>query len=236
MRQPFFLLVFIAGALLFCGCETAPLFRGYRFYCRGAYPQSVRAFTYYLNHSRDRKSNVEERAVAFFYRGLAKTEMRESREAIKDYEEALSRDSDFFYASFNMGVEYVRLANYEKALPSFAQSWSSILKAGRGELDKSRLWDRKAFPRDREYAFYYYGMSAVLCGEVKSVRKILEEARSFEFKQGEIVNAKETFSKIVSGEISQAAGRAHVEELLKKINEKERQRKCHTRRQSPPAE
>lgn len=215
-----FWIVSIIGVFLLNGCETAPLFRGYRWYCRGAYGQSIRTFTYYLEHSRDRSNNKEERAAGFFYRGLAKTELGRGREAIDDYRDALLRVPDFFYASFNLGVEHVRLHEYDLALSMLRTSWASVLKAGRGELDGLLLWNRKVFPRDRAYCFYYYGMATVLCGEVDELGKLLREAEAFEFKEKRAADAREVFRRIVSGEMSLEEGREEVNSWLKRLGEK----------------
>ena len=224
MNRLSFFVVSIVGLLLFCGCETAPLFRGYRWYCRGAYGVSIQTFTYYLEHSRDRPNNREERAAGFFYRGLAKTELGRSREAMDDYRDALLRVPDFFYASFNLGVEHVRLQEYDLALPMLRTSWASVLKAGRGELDESLLWNRKVFPRDRAYCFYYYGMAAVMCGEIDELGELLREAESFEFKEKRAADAREVFRRIVSGELSLEEGREEVNSWLKRLGGKKGRR------------
>ncbi len=224
MKRLLSLSVFCIGVLLLNGCETAPLFRGYRWYCRGAYGVSVRTFTYYLEHSRDRSSNKEERAAGFFYRGLAKTELGRSREAIDDYRDALLRVPDFFYASFNLGVEHVRLHEYDLALSMLRTSWVSVLKAGRGELNESLLWNRKVFPRDRAYCFYYYGMAAVLCGEVDELEKLLREAESFEFKEKKVSDAREVFRRIANGELPLEKGREQVVSWLKDLDGKKGRR------------
>lgn len=205
----------LAVSLVLCGCETAPLFRGYRWYCRGAYTQSIAAMTYYLEHSRDRDGNKEARAAAFFYRGLSKTELGRSREAIADYEEALVRIPDFFYASFNLGVEHVRLHEYDRALPALRKAWASMLKAGRGELEESQLWNRKVFPRDRAYGFYYYGMAAVMCGAVDELGMLLRESEALAFPVKSASEAREVFRRIVSGELMLEEGRRQVESWLK---------------------
>ena len=201
----------LAVSLVLCGCETAPLFRGYRWYCRGAYAQSIAAMTYYLEHSRDRDGNKEARAAAFFYRGLSKTELGRSREAIADYEEALVRIPDFFYASFNLGVEHVRLHEYDRALPALRKAWASMLKAGRGELEESQLWNRKVFPRDRAYGFYYYGMVAVMCGAVDELGTLLRESEALALPVKSASEAREVFRRIVSGELMLEEGRRQVE-------------------------
>lgn len=205
----------LAVSLVLCGCETAPLFRGYRWYCRGAYAQSIAAMTYYLEHSRDRDGNKEERAAGFFYRGLSKTELGRSREAIADYEEALARIPDFFYASFNLGVEHVRLHEYDRALPALRKAWASMLKAGRGELEESQLWNRKVFPRDRAYGFYYYGMVAVMCGAVNELGTLLRESEALAFPVKSASESREVFRRIVSGELTLEEGRRQVESWLK---------------------
>lgn len=210
----------LAVSLVLCGCETAPLFRGYRCYCRGAYAQSIAAMTYYLEHSHDRDGNKEERAAGFFYRGLSKTELGRSREAIADYEEALARIPDFFYASFNLGVEHVRLREYDKALPALRMAWTSMLKAGKGELEESQLWNRKVFPRDQAYGFYYYGMTAVMCGAVNELGTLLHEADSIAFPLKCASEARETFRRIASGALTLEEGRHHVESWLKGIESK----------------
>ena len=205
----------LAVSLVLCGCETAPLFRGYRWYCRGAYAQSIAAMTYYLEHSRDRDGNKEARAAGFFYRGLSKTELGRSREAIADYEEALVRIPDFFYASFNLGVEHVRLHEYDRALPALRKAWASMLKAGRGELEESQLWNRKVFPRDRAYGFYYYGMAAVMCGAVDELGTLLRESEALAFPVKRASEAREVFRRIVSGALTPEEGRRLVESCLK---------------------
>ena len=219
------LAVILVVTLVLCGCETAPLFRGYRWYCRGAYAQSIAAMTYYLEHSRDRDGNKEARAAGFFYRGLSKTELGRSQEAIADYEEALVRIPDFFYASFNLGVEHVRLHEYDKALPALRKAWASMLKAGRGELEESQLWNRKVFPRDRAYGFYYYGMAAVMCGAVNELGTLLRESESLAFPVKSVSEARDVFRRIVSGELMLEEGRRHVESWLKGL---ESMRRKHT--------
>ena len=204
----------LAVSLVLCGCETAPLFRGYRWYCRGAYAQSIAAMTYYLEHSRDRDGNKEARAAGFFYRGLSKTELGRSREAIADYEEALARIPDFFYASFNLGVEHVRLHEYDRALPALRKAWASMLKAGRGELEESQLWNRKVFPRDRAYGFYYYGMAAVMCGAVDELGTLLRESEALALPVKSASEAREVFRRIVSGAFTFEEGRRQVESWL----------------------
>lgn len=223
MAQTSFRLVLLVGILLLCGCETAPLYRGYRWYCRGAYGVSIETFTYYLEHSRDRDGNKEERAAGFFYRGLAKTELGRNREAISDYKEALLRVPDFFYASFNIGVEHIRLREYDSSLPMLRTAWASVLKAGRGELDKSLLWNRKIFHRDRAYCFYYYGMAAVMCGEISELGELLRASDEFEFNVMVVSDAREVFRKIISGELSPEQGRETVESWLHDLEKRKRQ-------------
>lgn len=206
------------------GCETAPLHRGYRWYCRGAYSQSVETLTYYLEHSSDCDGNKEARAAGFFYRGLSKTELGLNRDAINDYREALLRVPDFFYASFNLGVEHVRLHEYDLALSMLRTSWASVLKAGRGELDGSLLWNRKVFPRDRAYCFYYYGMAAVMCGEVGELGKLLREAETFEFKEKKVFGAREVFRRIADGDLSLEKGREQVASWLRDLDGKKGRR------------
>lgn len=210
----------LAVSLVLCGCETAPLFRGYRWYCRGVYAYAIKDITYYLEHSRDRDGNKEARAAEFFYRGLSKTELGMCREAIADYEEALVRIPDFFYASFNLGVEHVRLHEYDKALPALRKAWASMLKAGRGELEESQLWNRKVFPRDRAYGFYYYGMAAVMCGAVNELGTLLRESEALAFPVKNATEAREVFQRIVSGELTLEEGRRQVESWLKGLESK----------------
>lgn len=185
---------------------------------------SIQTFTYYLEHSRDRPNNREERAAGFFYRGLAKTELGRSREAMDDYRDALLRVPDFFYASFNLGVEHVRLQEYDLALPMLRTSWASVLKAGRGELDESLLWNRKVFPRDRAYCFYYYGMAAVMCGEIDELGELLREAESFEFKEKKVSDAREVFRRIAAGDLSLEKGREQVASWLRDLGGKKGRR------------
>lgn len=220
MKRLLLLIVLVGGAFLLNGCETAPLFRGYRWYCRGAYGVSIRTFTYYLEHSRDRANNKEARAVGFFYRGLAKTELGRGREAIDDYRDALLRVPDFFYASFNLGVEHVRQREYDLAFSMLRTSWASVLKAGRGELDESLLWNRKVFPRDRAYCFYYYGMMAVVCGEVGELGKLLREAETFDFKEKKVSDARAVFRRIANGELPLEKGREQVMSWLMALDGK----------------
>ena len=201
------------------GCETAPLHRGYRWYCRGAHSQSVETLTYYLEHSSDCDGNKEARAAGFFYRGLSKTELGLNRDAINDYREALLRVPDFFYASFNLGVEYVRLHEYGLALSMLCASWVSVLKARRGELDESLLWNRKVFLRDQAYCFYYYGMMAIMCGEADELETLLRAVDALEFKVKKIATAREVFRRIASGELSVEEGRNQVKSWLKEIDE-----------------
>lgn len=99
------IILFLIGIFHFSGCETAPLYRGYRWYRRGNYEQSIRTFTYYLEHSSDNSgNNEEERAAAYFYRGLSKTELGRGQEAVTDYKEALSRVPDFFMLHLISGL------------------------------------------------------------------------------------------------------------------------------------
>ena len=213
-------IVILVDSLVLCGCETAPLFRGYRWYCRGAYAQSIAAMTYYLEHSRDRDGNREERAAGFFYRGLSKTELGRSRDAISDYEEALVRSPDFFYASFNLGVEHVRLHEYDKALPALRKAWASMRKAGKGELEESQLWNRKTFSRNRAYGFYYYGTAAVMCGAVDELGALLRESEALAFPVKSASEAREVFRRIVSGALTLEEGRRQVEAWLKGLESK----------------
>lgn len=204
-------------AFLFGGCETAPLYRGYRWYRRGNYEQSIKTFTYYLEHSSDNSANNEARAAAYFYRGLSKTELGRGHETVPDYKEALARVPDFFYASFNLGVEYVRQQRYEMALQSFGISWNSILKAGRGELDESRLWNRNVFQRDRAYCFYYYGITIVMCGKIDELDSLLRESEAFAFSDKNILKAREIFERIVSEGLTVEEGRECIKPKLKEI-------------------
>ena len=164
-----------------------------------------------LSRTFARDGNKEARAAGFFYRGLSKTELGRSREAIADYEEALVRIPDFFYASFNLGVEHVRLHEYDKALPALRKAWASMLKAGRGELEESQLWNRKVFPRDRAYGFYYYGMAIVMCGTVDELGTLLRESEALAFPVKSASEAREVFRRIVSGALTLEEGRRQVE-------------------------
>ena len=210
-------LVFLGSLLLLCGCATSSLHRGYRWYRRGAYEQSVKTFTYYLEHSSDCDENSEERAAGFFYRGLAKAEMGKGREAYSDYAEALRRVPHFFYASFNMGVWHIRQRQCDLASSMFRKSWDSVLKAGRGELDDSALWNRSVFSLDREYCFYYYGMALVLCGSIDELATLLNESNGFIFQKKNVSVAREIFQKIVSREMTTAEARLQVESWLKDV-------------------
>lgn len=178
-----------------------------------------------LDHSSDREGNREARAAGFFYRGLSKTELLQSREAIQDYEEALLRVPDFFYSSFNMGVEYVRLEDFTNSLSAFRRSWNSILKAGRGELDDSLLWNRKVFSRDRAYCFFYYGMAAVMCGQFNELEELIGNSRDFTFTQPQVVEARTLFEKIIKGELTREEGRLQVEAWTMSLNEKKSRKK-----------
>ena len=198
-----------------CGCETAPLYRGYRWYRRGAYEQSVKALTYYIEHSSDSSRNKEARAVGFFYRGLAKAELGRIQEAEVDYMEALARVPDFFYASFNIGVGYINQKQYGLALAMFRKSWNSILKAGRGELDESQLWNRNVFFRDRAYCFLYYGMTIVMCGKIDELGVLLNESDMYTFEVKKVSMAQEVFRKISSRKLSIEEGCIYVESWLK---------------------
>lgn len=209
--------MFLECLLLFCGCESSSLQRGYRWYRRGAYEQSVKTFTYYLEHTSDCAENVEERAAGFFYRGLAKAEMGMGRDAYADYAEALRRAPDLFYASFNMGVWHVCQRQYDLACSMLCKSWDSVLKAGRGELDRSALWSRSAFPKDREICFYYYGMTLVLCESLDGLATLLNESNGFAFQRKYVSEARDVFQKIVCREMSIAEARQQVKSWLKKI-------------------
>ena len=212
------IILFLIGIFHFSGCETAPLYRGYRWYRRGNYEQSIRTFTYYLEHSSDNSgNNEEERAAAYFYRGLSKTELGRGQEAVTDYKEALSRVPDFFYASFNLGVEYIRQQRYEMALQSFRTSWNSILKARRGELDESRLWNRNAFQQDGAYCFYYYGITIVMCGKIDELDSLLREGEVFAFNDKNIFSAREIFKRIVSESLTAEEGREFLKPKLEEI-------------------
>lgn len=216
------ILMLLWSLLFICGCGPSSLHRGYRWYCRGAYQRSVNTFTYYLNHSSDGDKNCEERAAGFFYRGLAQSEMGKDCEAFSDYAEALKRAPDFFYASFNMGVGYIRQRQYDLACSMFCKSWESVLKAGRGELDDSALWNRSVFPRDREYCFYYYGMALVLCESIDKLSILLEESNKFVFQQKKVLVAREIFHKLVSQEMTIAEIHIQIESWLNDIEKKKR--------------
>jgi len=209
-----FVLMFLGSIPFLWGCATSSLHRGYRWYRRGAYEQSIKTFTYYLEHSSDCEENSEARAAGFFYRGLAKSEMGKEYEAYSDYTEAIRRVPDLFYASFNMGIWHIRQRQYDLASSMFRKSWDSMLKAGRGELDDSALWNRSSFTRDREYCFYYYGMALVFCGSADELAALLNESDDLIFQKKNVLVAREIFRKIVSREMTMAEARPQVESWL----------------------
>ena len=134
-----------------------------------------------------------------------------------NYKEALSRVPDFFYASFNLGVEYVRQQRYEMALQAFRISWNSILKVERGELNESRLWNRNVFQRDRAYCFYYYGITIVMCGKIDELASLLREGEVFAFNDKNILSAREIFKRVVSEGLAVEEGREYLKPKLKEI-------------------
>ncbi len=93
------------------------------------------------------------------------------------------------------------------------------MKARRGELDESLLWNRKVFLRDQAYCFYYYGMMAVMCGEVDELETLLRAVDTFEFKIKKISTAREVFRRIVTKELSIEEVRNQVKSWLKEIDE-----------------
>jgi len=216
--KPFYLMaLFFSGMLLIIGCETAPLHRGYRWYCRGAYGQAIETLTYYLEHSSDSDRNKEARAAGFFYRGLAKAEIGRIQDADADYREALSRVPDFFYASFNIGVGHIRLQQYDLALAMFRKSWNSILKAYRGELEDSLLWNRKVFSRDSAYCFLYYGMALVMCEEIDELGTLLKESNTLTFDVNKESVMREVFIRLHSRKLTSEEARLQVKTWLKNL-------------------
>ena len=212
-----YLLIFVSFVLFLfiCGCETAPLHRGYRWYCRGAYGQAIETLTYYLDeYSSDNNENKEARAAGFFYRGLSKAELGQIQEADVDYREALARVPDFFYASFNIGVGLIRQQQYDSALEMFRKSWNSMTKAECGELDDSLLWNRKVFLRDRSYCFFYYGMVLIMCGEIDEIGVLLKESERLTLKENRIIVARELFRKVFVRELTLKECRMKVESWL----------------------
>ena len=86
------------------------------------------------------------------------------------------------------------------------------------------LWNRKDFPRDRAYCFYYYGMAAVMCGEIDELSELLREAESFEFKEKKVFDAREVFRRIAAGDLSLEKGREQVASWLRDLGGKKGRR------------
>ena len=168
----------VCACFFVCGCETDSLFRGYRFFMRGQYDMAIKQFTYYLNHSDDRDDNKEERAAGFFYRGLAWSMIKHGESAIPDYEAALSRIQDYFYASFNLGVEYFQMQQYVKSQNYFMKAWIGVVKAKNGELDHSKLWNRKSLDIDCEFCFLYCSMVFARTRNLQGLRHLLEDSKA----------------------------------------------------------
>lgn len=217
-RGIFVVVGMILACCILCGCKSLIAKRGFRYYQRGWYGRSIDTFTYYLTHTEEDEENRALRAGSFFYRGLCKTELGWSEGAIEDYKEAYSREPDFFFASFNLGVEYVRKSEYKVALQYLRAAWKSVLKAERGELEDSLLWNRRTYPTDKEYAFYYYGMVLVACGEHDEFNALMDETKLFSCTKRSPAEMQSLFRKIWLGEVSFAVGQECVEQKLARLN------------------
>lgn len=224
-RESIVLIVFLT-TLALCGCKSLIAKRGFRYYQRGWYGRSIDTFTYYLTHTDESEENRAMRAGSFFYRGLCKTELGWSEGAIEDYKEAYLREPDFFFASFNLGVEYVRKGEYKVALPYLRAAWKSVLKAEQGELEDSLLWNRRTYSTDKEYAFYYYGMVLVVCGERNEFNALMDKAKSFSCTKNSPAEMQSLFRKMRLGDISFTAGQELVEQRLVRLI----RRKCNSAR------
>lgn len=176
------MLFMFSNLVMLYGCETDSLFRGYRFFQRRQYDRAVSQFTYYLNHSEDREDNKEYRAAGYLYRGLSQSTLGCHELAIADYKDALLRVEDCFYASFNLGVELLKMQEYEKSKMSFLKAWEGILKAKRGDLNDSQLWNRKTLDRDCEFCFQYCGMLLLKMRDLDGLNVLIEDFRKLSMK------------------------------------------------------
>jgi tetratricopeptide (TPR) repeat protein len=193
-------------AIIISGCETDSLFRGHRFFQRGQYDRAVRQFTFYLEEdSIDRFDNREYRAAGYCWRGLANSALRKHEAAISDYKEALARVPDCFYASFNLGVELLILKQYAEAVDSFRMAWEGIKKAGRGELDDSKLWNRKTLNRDSEFCFQYLGMLLLQKQDIDGIKVLLADSKklSLQMNARSTKEALQIMENAVKGEIDE---------------------------------
>ena len=112
---------------------------------------------------------------------------------------------------------HIRLQQYDLALAMFRKSWNFILKAYRGELEDSLLWNRKVFPRDSAYCFLYYGMALVMCEEIDELGTLLKESNTLTFDVNKESVMREVFIRLHSRKLTSEEARLQVKTWLKNL-------------------
>jgi hypothetical protein len=65
---------------------------------------------------------------------------------------------------------------------SFLKAWEGILKAKRGDLNDSQLWNRKTLDRDCEFCFQYCGMLLLKMRDLDGLNVLIEDFRKLSMK------------------------------------------------------
>ena len=112
---------------------------------------------------------------------------------------------------------HIRLQQYDLAFAMFRKSWNSILKAYRGELEDSLLWNRKVFSRDSAYCFLYYGMALVMCEEVDELGTLLKESNTLTVDVNKESVMREVFIRLHSRKLTSEEARLQVKTWLKNL-------------------
>lgn len=187
------------------GCIRNSLYRGYRFFGRHQYQSAIRQFTYYLDRAEG--DEAEYVAAGYFYRGLSWSALKKSDIAADNYRQAFSLVPYFFGASFNLGVENLRLGKFPESETCFKSSWQSMISAYRGELDKSLLWNRKTFKHDMESCYMYYGMVLVGLGKHDELKTLIATRKDIGIDNVAMDKADRLFNDALFGKISDEQAR-----------------------------
>jgi tetratricopeptide (TPR) repeat protein len=107
----------------------------------GKYEEAIK----YLDKAIDKKPNLR---PAVLNRGADKSMIGDYKGAIEDYEKLLRFDSDNTIALMNIGNNYKRLDQYEKAVKYYSKS---IQTKGAIESDSSYFHIRKDWEMDEDY-------------------------------------------------------------------------------------
>ena len=146
------------GVSIGCGCANTKLERGYRWYKRGATAHAVTLFDEYIREADNAPREKRKLALAYFYRGLCKSDLNKNEMACRDYKSALDLHPRYLYAAFNLGVEYMKIGDFKNAKSMMAYAWDIIKDVDMRMSDDETMISKSHLKKDKAFLFLYYGM------------------------------------------------------------------------------